>query len=75
MKFAASRLSHPDPTASKWVVITTIFPPTDLVRQLDKHVAHDDTCVVVVGDEKSPRRYVERRAAAVPSGFESPTAH
>ncbi|KAJ1634915.1 hypothetical protein T492DRAFT_582536, partial [Pavlovales sp. CCMP2436] len=41
----------------KWAVITTIFAPTKLVRQL---VALEDWCVVVVGDRKaqSEEQYV-----------------
>ncbi|EWM20265.1 Protein of unknown function DUF288 [Nannochloropsis gaditana] len=39
---------------NKWAVVTTIFGPTTLVRQL---VGMKDWCVVVVGDKKSPSTY------------------
>ena len=38
----------------KWAVMTTIFGPTELVRQL---VAMKDWCIVIVGDKKSPPTY------------------
>jgi hypothetical protein len=38
----------------RWVVITSIFPPTLLVRQLEKL---PDWCLVVVGDNKSAPSY------------------
>jgi hypothetical protein len=41
---------------TKWVVITTIFPPTTLVRQLEG-AEGKEWCLVVVGDERSPRDY------------------
>lgn len=40
----------------RWIVITTIFPPTALVRQLEGP-AGDGWCLVVVGDKKSPPGY------------------
>lgn len=43
------------PHCEKWVVITTIFKPTTLVRQIEK--ADDEWCLVVVGDKKSPPGY------------------
>jgi len=43
-----SRVREP---CERWAVITTIFPPTVLVRQL---VAMKNWCTVVVGDKKAP---------------------
>lgn len=40
----------------KWIVITTIFPPTALVRQIESP-AGEGWCLVVVGDKKSPPDY------------------
>eukprot|EP01047_Picozoa_sp_COSAG01_P009031 COSAG01_NODE_365_length_18082_cov_9.136518_13_plen_608_part_00 len=39
---------------TQWAVITTIFGPTELVKQL---LQLPDWCVVVVGDKKSPLTY------------------
>lgn len=44
-----------DPQCDRWIVITTIFEPTTLVRQIERAV--DDWCLVVVGDKKSPPGY------------------
>eukprot|EP00756_Hemistasia_phaeocysticola_P009297 Hpha_TRINITY_DN14862_c0_g3::TRINITY_DN14862_c0_g3_i2::g.170411::m.170411 len=39
------------PRCAKWAVITTIFPPTDLVQQLSQLKGW---CTVVAGDKKGP---------------------
>ena len=39
----------------KWTVITTIFPPTSLIRQLSK--LDKSWCTVIVGDKRSPSDY------------------
>ena len=41
-------------SCKNWVVITTIFPPTLLIRQL---ASLQDWCTVIVGDKKSPKDY------------------
>jgi STELLO glycosyltransferases len=41
-------------SCQNWAVITSIFPPTDLVRQLS---SLPEWCTVVVGDKKSPPGY------------------
>lgn len=43
-------------TCDKWIVITTIFPPTALVRQIESPAGRG-WCLVVVGDKKSPPGY------------------
>ena len=44
-----------DRLCSHWVVITSIFPPTTLIRQLE--MLYPTWCTVVVGDRKSPKLY------------------
>ncbi|XP_013407832.1 probable glycosyltransferase STELLO2 [Lingula anatina] len=49
---------HKKPPATpckKWVVITTIFEPSELVKQLSEITSW---CVVVVADKKGPEKYV-----------------
>ena len=47
-------LPETNPTCDKWVVITSIFEPTETVRQL---AMDSEWCVVVVGDKNGPTEY------------------
>lgn len=55
------------PSCSNWAVITSIFPPTDLIRQL---ASLRDWCTVVVGDRKSPAVYDANVTFLAPSDQE-----
>lgn len=75
-----SAFPRPEKLCEKWAVLTSIFEPTETVRQLG---SMSDWCVVVVGDKKgepyiphcqiSPRslrlHYVREDRRGVPSNF------
>jgi len=63
-------LAPPDGiVCDKWAVVTTIFEPTDTVREI---VSLKDWCMVVVGDKKSPPDYwVPKEERGKPAGANS----
>lgn len=49
-----------DKMCERWAVLTSIFEPTDAVRQLAS--SSNDWCVVVVGDKSGKRRSLSKAA-------------